>query len=244
MSALLGIFLSSRFRYLLLLRDNCPLYRRKLHDCHSSTVESDTADRRCTCCERPSVCSPPLCLVAPLPRVCSANRLKRPRSPLYSMFSSATFSHLIFATCLIGLGFTQYGKFPFDTFFLRRHTIARNALTNSTDLGHLWCHEGEKILYSPTQCPAQTLECFKFTCESGDSEFLHQTNASRNYSIFPTFSLTHLTHVAPTKRETDTLSEVAQAVHHNQQQLWLFTGALIVLTPETVLQFPSETILH
>ncbi|PAV87481.1 hypothetical protein WR25_18617 [Diploscapter pachys] len=32
-------------------------------------------------------------------------------------------------------------------------------------LGNLWCHEGGEKTYSPTQCPSQTLECFKFVCD-------------------------------------------------------------------------------
>ncbi|KIH67893.1 hypothetical protein ANCDUO_01771 [Ancylostoma duodenale] len=32
--------------------------------------------------------------------------------------------------------------------------------------GQLWCQQGSHKLYSPTQCPAQTLECFKFVCDA------------------------------------------------------------------------------
>ncbi|PIO63451.1 hypothetical protein TELCIR_14949, partial [Teladorsagia circumcincta] len=39
-------------------------------------------------------------------------------------------------------------------------------------LGHLWCHEGEKKQYTPAKCPAQTLECFKFTCDTNETEFV------------------------------------------------------------------------
>ncbi|VDL82914.1 unnamed protein product [Nippostrongylus brasiliensis] len=38
----------------------------------------------------------------------------------------------------------------------------------NSQYGRLWCHEGGKDLYTPAQCPDQTLECFKFSCESDD----------------------------------------------------------------------------
>ncbi|KAE9420760.1 hypothetical protein Angca_000366, partial [Angiostrongylus cantonensis] len=36
----------------------------------------------------------------------------------------------------------------------------------------LWCHEGEKKIYSPKQCPEGTMECFKFTCHESKGEFV------------------------------------------------------------------------
>ncbi|KAK6735363.1 hypothetical protein RB195_018521 [Necator americanus] len=36
----------------------------------------------------------------------------------------------------------------------------------------LWCQQGGLKLYSPKQCPAQTLECFKYTCDAEQAEFV------------------------------------------------------------------------
>ncbi|KAK5971179.1 hypothetical protein GCK32_007378 [Trichostrongylus colubriformis] len=45
-------------------------------------------------------------------------------------------------------------------------------ISNVDIFGHLWCHVGDKREYAPAQCPPQTLECFKFTCESDETEFV------------------------------------------------------------------------
>ncbi|VDL84142.1 unnamed protein product [Nippostrongylus brasiliensis] len=77
-----------------------------------------------------------------------ANRRKRERSCRSTLeFSMKTFGPLlILVVALVTAANSQYGR--------------------------LWCHEGGKDLYTPAQCPDQTLECFKFSCESDDSEFL------------------------------------------------------------------------
>ncbi|CAI2334203.1 unnamed protein product [Caenorhabditis sp. 36 PRJEB53466] len=36
----------------------------------------------------------------------------------------------------------------------------------------LWCVEGEKKVFTPVQCPAETTECFKFTCEGIEQAFV------------------------------------------------------------------------
>ncbi|CAO4363794.1 unnamed protein product [Caenorhabditis nigoni] len=36
----------------------------------------------------------------------------------------------------------------------------------------LWCVEGDKKVFSPVQCPAETTECFKFTCNGIEEPFV------------------------------------------------------------------------
>ncbi|XGW07862.1 hypothetical protein V3C99_010747 [Haemonchus contortus] len=61
----------------------------------------------------------------------------------------------------------------FTSTFIPLFLVAIDLITQGySQYGHLWCHEGEKKSYNPAQCPAQTLECFKFICESNDTEFV------------------------------------------------------------------------
>uniref|UniRef100_A0AC35U4J0 UPAR/Ly6 domain-containing protein n=1 Tax=Rhabditophanes sp. KR3021 TaxID=114890 RepID=A0AC35U4J0_9BILA len=36
----------------------------------------------------------------------------------------------------------------------------------------LWCHQGGLKDYSPAQCSDHTMECFKFVCSNGNSDFI------------------------------------------------------------------------
>lgn len=81
------------------------------------------------------------------------------------MLSTDLFTLLIFIDLIVH-GNSQYGKslHCYDAVRLRK---------NDRALGRLWCQQGERRLYSPTQCPAQTLECFKFTCDATEGMLSH-----------------------------------------------------------------------
>ncbi|EYC22743.1 hypothetical protein Y032_0016g2923 [Ancylostoma ceylanicum] len=80
------------------------------------------------------------------------------------MLSTDLFTLLCFVDLIVH-GNSQYGK------SLQCYEAVR-LRENHCVLGQLWCQQGSHKLYSPTQCPAQTLECFKFTCDAEEAEFV------------------------------------------------------------------------
>ncbi|CAL2048644.1 unnamed protein product [Caenorhabditis brenneri] len=64
--------------------------------------------------------------------------------------------------------------YAINFYFLLSVLISSAPSANAQDVApnSLWCVEGEKKVFTPVQCPAETTECFKFTCSGIEEPFV------------------------------------------------------------------------